>query len=166
MLLPNDHLGTIVSPATISGKEPISPNSEYALPSEYWNAIDSSRWTGREPKASRDFLAWRHELWSHKTTRRSKMYVYLTGSKERMGDHMLYVAPAATTPKEECPSDWFTTNEQNLIVPSQLHVKFTNGRAVVENNLGEWLIKNKYAQRTNQFNTSAQRRSAKQLSVD
>ena len=118
------------------------------LPRKYFNAFDSSRWTGRERRLV-GIGSWHREFWIHRSTRRSKMYVYLTGSKERTGEHNMYVAPAAVTRDEDCPSDWFHFDDQKTRVPVQFAIKFVNGRASVDNQMGEWLIANKFAQRTN-----------------
>lgn len=114
------------------------------------NVIDSSRWTGRDRRLV-GIGSWRSEIWSHRSTHRSKMYVYLTGSKERMGEHTLHVAPAAITKPENCPSDWFVFDDDQKRIPRQMAIKFVSGRASVDSNLGEWLIERKFAQRTNQI---------------
>jgi len=72
------------------------------------------------------------------------MYVYLTGAKERTNEHTVYIAPAAITAAGDCPADWKDLEGH----PKQFAVKFINGRASVEKELGEWMIKNGQAQRT------------------
>ena len=135
-------LRQIISPRVLTA-EKSSPN---LLPRKYCNAIDSSRWTGRERKLV-GFGAWRHEFWSYKSTRRSKMYVYLTGSKERAsGSHTVFIAPAAVSKSENCPSDWFETDGRT---PKQMSIVFSHGRASVDKVLGDWMIAHGVAQKTN-----------------
>jgi hypothetical protein len=108
-------------------------------------AIDSSRWTGREKKFV-GLKPWQSDFWSHRSTRRSKMYVYLTGQKERQNPHhVMYVAPASMVADVECPDDW---KESDGIAHKQIPVVFINGRANVDERLGKLMIDTGMAQRS------------------
>ena len=132
--------------AAISGEDIAELRSKYQLACKYWNSFDSSRWTGRERKLV-GFGIWQHEFWSYQSTRRSKMYVYLTGSKERQSpSHTVFIAPAAVEKKENCPAEWFETNGET---PKQMQIVFHHGRASVDKAIGEWMIASGAAQKTN-----------------
>jgi len=131
--------------SVISGKDQVSPNSETLLPSEFWGAIDSSRWTGRDRRFV-GFGQWRHSFLHYRATWRSLMHVYLTGAKERANPkHIMYIAPATQVPRAECPSEWL--NEDNTV--RNFTVEFKFGRASVDERLGEWLVKSGHAKKSN-----------------
>ena len=131
--------------ASISGRRPNSLNSEYLLPAEYAGAIDSSRWTGRDRKFV-GFGAWRRNLCVYRSTWRAKMFVYLTGAKERNNPkHVLRVAPGAMLATNEIPADWREEDGS----PKKFEIEFIHGRASVDSRLGEFLVKREIAQKTN-----------------
>jgi hypothetical protein len=102
-------------------------------------------WSGRLEPAFR--WHWSYEFYH--TTWRSKMHVYLTGSKERANPrHNLFVCPASEPGKmvtaNDIPAEWKEPNGE----PKTFAIVFANGRAEVDQKLGEWLIATKQAQRT------------------
>lgn len=109
---------------------------------------DSARWTGRDRKFI-GFARWRRKLTVIRSTWRSKMFVYLTGSKERSAPlHVKYVAPAGDKKHVrdgDIPSDWINQEGQ----PAGFAVEFNYGRAEVDDRLGEYMISAGLAQRTN-----------------
>ena len=134
--------------ATISGKS-AAPQDGSLLPAEYAGAFDSSRWTGRERRLV-GFGIWQREYWHHRSHQRSKMYVYLTGSKERSNAvHNMYIAPGALGKRADCPNDWYEIGVLGTEVPKQMTIVFHQGRAQVEKNIGELMIAHGMAQRTN-----------------
>lgn len=114
---------------------------------------DSSRWTGRD-HAFAGFAGWRHSFTSIRSTWRSKVYVYLTGQKERANPrHPLYVTPGIPglngMTAAEVPEDWKQPSADGTsMVAKMFEVVFVHGRAEVDERLGEWLIKTGHAQRS------------------
>lgn len=124
--------------SVISGKPALSANAENAL-------LNMSRSTGRGRKFV-GFGRWRSEATAYRSTRRSKMYVYLTGAKERRNPkHILRVAPAGVVGVSKAPAEW--VNEDNT--PKAFELEFIHGRCSVDSQLGEWLVKTGQCQRTN-----------------
>lgn len=118
--------------ATISGKEPDSLDSEYARLAE------------RAPRVI-GFGDWRHSWTVYRPTRRSKVYVYLTGAKERANpNHILRVCPGVLVPKNEVPEEWMENGEFK-----KFEISFIHGRASVDEALGKLLIEKGIAQKTN-----------------
>lgn len=73
------------------------------------------------------------------------MYVYLTGAKERASSHhIVYVAPAAYPGVSEAPAEWYSPDK----TAKTFEIKFVHGRAEVEQNLGEFMIKYGLANRS------------------
>lgn len=117
--------------------------------------IISSHWTGREKFVG--WSHWRSSLTVLRSTRRSKMYVYLAGQKERESSHhMVYVAPAAYpgVDRNDVPSDWLI-GVGDKAEARTFEVKFNHGRAEVEQNLGEFMIKHGLCNRTRLVRPSA-----------
>ena len=119
------------------------------LPDRIYRSLDapqSSRWTGRDRKFI-GFGPWQRKLTVIRSTWRSKMFVYITGGKERAAaKHIKYVAPAGDKKfvKGEVPADWMEGDK-----PRGFAVEFKFGRAEVDERLGEYMIAAGIAQRTN-----------------
>lgn len=123
--------------AALSGKEPYSLSSEYARNNE------EARWTERVKVIG--FGDWRHALTIYRSTRRSKVFVYLTGSKERANpSHILRVCPGATMSANDVPAEFMDGDK-----PKPFEITFVHGRASVDEQLGKWMIEKGVAQKTN-----------------
>jgi hypothetical protein len=70
------------------------------------------------------------------------MYVYLPGKK----NHSVFVTPANDPRGTELDGASQWKSEEG--VPLQYNIRFTDGRASVDAQLGNWLIRHGYAQRT------------------
>jgi len=92
------------------------------------------------------FGDWRHAVTVIRSNRRSKMYVYLTGAKERRNPkHIVRCCPAAVIGVDNAPSEW-----RNLDgTAKNFEIEFIHGRASVEEQLGAFMLKHGYAQKTN-----------------
>lgn len=77
------------------------------------------------------------------------MFVYITGAKESKNPkHTMFVTPGALVPRgSEVPSEW--KNEDGSL--KQFAVDFVYGRASVESQLGELLVKTGHAQRSSKL---------------
>ena len=118
--------------ATISGKEPGLLDSEYAHETEHAPRIIG-------------FGDWRHAGTVYRSNRRSQVYVYLTGAKERGNpSHILRVCPGALVPKNEVPAEWMEDGEFK-----KFELNFVHGRCSVDEQLGKLLIEKGIAQKTN-----------------
>lgn len=123
--------------AALSGKEPSSTLVEDARNNEKTRLTERVKVHG--------FGEWRHDLTIYRSTRRSKVYVYLTGAKERANPaHILRVCPGATMSASEAPAEFMDHGE-----PKKFEITFVHGRASVEDALGKWLIEKGVAQKTN-----------------
>jgi hypothetical protein len=71
---------------------------------------------------------------------RHRMIVYKTSPRESIGTHVVYVEPG----REHDVSEW--KNQEGK--PIQIKVEFKHGKADVPNNLGEYLLANKLAERS------------------
>lgn len=97
---------------------------------------------------------WRHQFTTIRSTWRSKVYVYLTGQKERQNPrHIMYVTPGvpglAGMSANDVPEDWkMPSADGTAMVPKQFEVVFIHGRANVDEKLGEWLVTTGHAQRS------------------
>ena len=73
------------------------------------------------------------------------MKVYLTGEKERANPrHVMFVCPGRVLNANDCPRAWREDDGS----PKTFEVVFTHGMAVVDNQLGEWLVSTGQASRT------------------
>lgn len=91
------------------------------------------------------FGDWRYSFDVYRSTRRSKVYVYLTGAKERGNpNHVLRVCPGALVPKNEVPEEWMDNGEFK-----KYELVFVHGRCSVDEQLGKLLVEKGIAQKTN-----------------
>jgi hypothetical protein len=135
----------------ISGKPPVSAHAEHLLPSEYRNAADSARWTGR----SRKFVGFGVWRWSHfyRATWRSLMLVYLTSLKERKQSSFWFsVNPGRSglMKAAEVPAEWKEPDGEF----KEFKIEYKYGRAEVDEQLGEWLVKHGMAHKSSLIRTT------------
>ena len=73
------------------------------------------------------------------------MKIYNTGSKAAaMPAFFMSVSPARHLEGQEIPSEWMTDKKE----PIDFQIEFKFGKAEVDKNLGEYMIKYGYASRT------------------